>query len=76
MIMGELIEVNLLKEDIQHKIQLAYLAGFEIIEIEPYKRYCIKGADSWCDNNFKSVDEILRLIQPDLYKIKYRVVAA
>jgi hypothetical protein len=74
--MGEVIEIHLLKEDIKKKIQLAYLVGYEIIELIPYKKYCIKDGDSWCDNDFKSIDEILKMIQPELYKLKVKVVAA
>jgi hypothetical protein len=75
-LMDEITRVYLLKEDIKKKIKLALVAGYEIIEIIPNKKYCIKDGDSWCNNVFTSPDEILKLIQPDLYKFKFKVVAA
>lgn len=57
------------------KMQLAYVAGYRVKEIIQNRKYIIEGADGWCDNNFRNMDEILKLIQPDLYKIRYKIVA-
>jgi hypothetical protein len=74
--MGEIKKIRLSKMSDKMKTNLLKAAGYEIVEVIPNRKYSIKGADSWCNNEFKSVDEILKMIQPDLYKLKFKVVAA
>ena len=48
------------------KFQLAAIAGYNIIQDN--NRYRIEGADNYIDNDFRSIDDILRLISNDLIR--------
>jgi hypothetical protein len=74
--MGEIKTLRLSRMSKEMKLNLAAIAGYKIVELIPDGKCYIMGADSWCENNFKSVDEVLKMIQSDLYKYKYKVVAA
>jgi hypothetical protein len=55
------------------KFQLAYLAGYKVIENN--NRYKIDGADNFIDNDFRSIDDILRLIANDLKRKGFKIAA-
>jgi len=55
------------------KFQLASIAGYKIIENN--HRYRIDGADNYIDNDFRSIDDILKLIAREL-KSKGFIIAA
>lgn len=46
------------------KFQLAYIAGYTVEQVD--NRFKIKGADNYIDNDFRSIDDILKLISGDL----------
>ena len=46
------------------KFQLADIAGYKVIKTD--NRYKIDGADNYIDNDFRSIDDILKLISGDL----------
>lgn len=46
------------------KFQLADIVGYKIIKDN--NRFKIDGADNYIDNDFKSIDDILKLISGDL----------
>ena len=55
------------------KFQLAAIVGYKVIEI--YNRYKIDGADNYIDNDFKSIDDILKLIAPELKSKGFNLAA-
>ena len=56
--------IRLTELSIYRKFQLAALAGYKVIKDN--NRYKIEGADNFIDNDFRSIDDILRLISGDL----------
>ncbi len=58
--------IKLSEIPIYKKFQLADLVGYKIVKTE--NRYKIDGADGCIDNDFRSIDDILRLISGDLQR--------
>lgn len=48
------------------KFQLASIAGYVVKEMKDTGRCVIIGADSYIDNDFRNIDEVLLLISNDL----------
>jgi len=65
--------IKLSEIPLYRKFQLADLVGYKIKQID--NRYKIDGADNYIDNDFRSIDDILKLISPEL-KSKGFIVAA
>ena len=65
--------INLSEVPKYKKFQLAAVAGYRIIETD--NRFKIDGADNYIDNDFRSIDDILKLISSEL-KSKGFVLAA
>ena len=62
----KLSEVSLYK-----KFQLASIAGYKVIKLD--NRYKIDGADDYIDNDFRNIDDILKLISGDLQRKGFMV---
>ena len=65
--------IKLSEVPLYKKFQLADIAGYKIIKVN--NRYKIDGADAYIDNDFRSIDDILKLISGDL-KSKGFIIAA
>lgn len=48
------------------KFQLADIAGYKVKEDKETGRCAIIGADSYIDNDFRNIDDVLRLIANEL----------
>ena len=46
------------------KFQLADIAGYKVVKTD--NRYKIDGADNYINNDFSSIDDILKLVSGDL----------
>ena len=57
-------EVKLAETPLYKKFQLADIAGYKVVKTD--NRYKIDGADDYIDNDFRSIDDILKLISGDL----------
>jgi len=66
-------EVKLSEIPKYKKFQLASVAGYKIIQIN--NRYKIDGADNYIDNDFRSIDDILKFISPDLKRKGFNIAA-
>lgn len=67
--------IKLSEIDKHIKFQLAAVAGYKVEEDKETRRCYIVGADSYIDNCFRNIDEVLLLIRNDL-KRKGFIVAA
>lgn len=56
--------IKLAEIPLYKKFQLADIAGYKVIKTD--NKYKIDGADNYIDNDFRSIDDILKLISGDL----------
>ena len=59
--------VRLSEVPLYKKFELANKAGYKVIKVD--NRYKIDGADNYIDNNFRNIDEILRLVSSELQRV-------
>ena len=57
------------------KFQLADVAGYKVKEIDKSGRCVIMGADTYIDNDFRNIDEVLLLIRSDLERKGFYLAA-
>lgn len=65
--------IKLSETSLYEKFQMAKKVGYKVIKID--NRYKIDGADNCIDNDFKSIDDILKLISGDLKRKGYVLAA-
>lgn len=69
-------DIKLSKIEKYKKFQLASIAGYKVEEDKDKHKCHIVGADNFIENDFKNIDEVLKLIKRELLSKGFNIVAA